>query len=61
MLFDPFGQPITLEMPGCKPKHELFLLIHGCAEFVPVQEQEHLHRCVPNPFVAVDEGMITVL
>jgi len=58
MLFDPLGQGVTLELTRCQSKHKLFLLVHGCAEFVPVQQQEHLHGRVPNSFVAVDEGMI---
>jgi hypothetical protein len=41
-----------------KLKDELFLIIEGRLDLPPIEEQKQFHRGMPDPFIAIDEGMI---
>jgi hypothetical protein len=54
----PASELFSTQLSGCKPQNDPLLLINSGIEFVTVQDQEHFHRKMPNPLVAIDEGMI---
>ena len=58
MPFKPIGELFPRNLSGGQIEHQAFLLIDCADQFPAVQQQEHFHRGVCDPLVAVDERVV---
>ncbi len=57
MLTEPVGQLVAIE-PACSEiEHEALVGIDGSIDLAAVEDQEGLHGGMPDPLVAVYEGV----
>jgi hypothetical protein len=58
MLLEPGDQIGAFQIAGRKLKDQLFLRIHGCRDLPAIEDQKEVHCRVPDPLIAVNEGVI---
>ncbi|MEZ6064089.1 MAG: hypothetical protein R3C19_27400 [Planctomycetaceae bacterium] len=58
VLGNPFGEWKPSEFTCSKSKDNRFGIVYVSIQFISVQYEERLHRCMTDPFIAVDEWMI---